>query len=105
MDYSALTATGTIGWLLVVGWSMARGCFAGQALGSIFAAVLESFLVVEFWAIAPVHLGADSHHPPLLPLWVAAIFPYVLFPFYVLYRLCRPAKQQERGGPHTPPEA
>jgi hypothetical protein len=96
MDYVALTATGTIGWLLLIVRSTIRGCTAGHAPLALLSFLILSILAVELWAIAPSQVEHElSRSLTSWLLWPVAIFPYLAL-FYRLFRTQRRGAETDR---------
>lgn len=97
MSYEVLTATGTIGWLLLMVRSTIRDCKAGHAPTALVGFLVLSIVAVDGWAVAPLAMEREwSRTLTLCLLWPAAIFPYLSLAWGLIRMLGRPKTESDR---------
>ena len=78
MNLAWMTATGTIGFLILVVANSFRGCRAGHAPLALLSGLILGILSVEVWAIVPEQFGLDRSSYRYVLGWAVAIAPFAI---------------------------
>lgn len=77
MDLTTLVATGTIGWVFLIGLETVRGCLAGHVPSAILSGSILAILTVNLWALVPSLFGLDQNLFRYVMGWMIAGVPFV----------------------------